>query len=243
MLRVILTFTLLFAVLLSESFSQTEKLSDKLPDELNQEQWEYVRDLYAVDAIKLLAKMDTLNAEIDSLKKLKEFTDNFDCETELLAIVGATKEQVADFRIKFDETERKIKSSNSTPDDASMKYLEEISSSRIKCLPEFNDRFNNLNKFIADINTNKNNNNTESKGSYTVVKGDCLWKISARSYSTPYLWPAIWEANRSEIFDPNFIYPGEVLKIPMINDEDRKNAMERSKHYRKSRKKQNNLQN
>lgn len=221
--------------------SQTETLSEKLPDELNQEQWEYVRDLYAVDAIKLLAKLDTLGVEIDSLKKLREYTENFDCETELLAIVGATREQVADFRIKFDNAERNIKSSNSTPDDASMKFIEEIRTSKIKCLPEFNDRFNSLNKFIAERNTKINI--TDSKNTYAVVKGDCLWKISSSNYRTPYLWPAIWEANRSEIDDPNFLYPGQVLKIPSINDEDRKNALERSKHYRKSRKTQNNLQN
>ncbi len=241
MLKALLISLTLLVCYTLPGISQTETLSDKLPDELNQEQWEYVRDLYAVDAIKLLAKLDTLGVEIDSLKRLREYTENFDCETELLAIVGATREQVADFRIKFDNAERNIKSSNNTPDDASMKFMEEIRTSKIKCLPEFNERFNSLNKFIAERNTKTNI--TDSKNTYSVAKGDCLWKISSTSYKTPYLWPAIWEANRSEIDDPNFLYPGQVLKIPSINDEDRKKALERSKHYRKSRKTQNNLQN
>lgn len=105
-------------------FAQTEKLPDELPKELNQKQWEFVRDLYAVDAIKLLAKMDTLALEIDSLKQLLIYTENFDCEAELYALVGATKEQVADYRRKFDEAESYINSRSSSPDDASKKLLQ-----------------------------------------------------------------------------------------------------------------------
>ena len=241
MLRSLLTFFILFPVFGLTNYAQTENFPDKLPDDLDQEQWEAVRDLYAVNAIKLLARLDTLNAQIDSLRSLRDYTNNLDCENELYAIVGATRDQVADFRIKFDETERKIKSINGAPDDASMRSIEEIRSSKIKCLPEFIDRYNSINKLIA--NYKSTDNITGTKGTYSVVKGDCLWKISSANYNTPYLWPAIWEANRSEIFDPNFIYPGEVLKIPLINEEDRKKAMERSKHYRKSRKTTNNLQN
>lgn len=241
LLRTLLTFFLLFPVFGINSYAQTENFPDKLPDDLNQEQWEAVRDIYAIDAIKLLAKLDTLNAHIDSLKNVNDYFEKLDCQSELLALAGATQEQVADFRIKFDEAERKIRSNNGAPDDASMRSIEEIRTSKIKCLPEFNDRFNSLNKLIA--NYKSTDNITETKGTYSVVKGDCLWKISSVNYNTPYLWPAIWEANRSEVFDPNFIYPGEVLKIPLINDEDRKKATERSKHYRKSRKTQKNLQN
>ncbi|MEO8513943.1 MAG: LysM peptidoglycan-binding domain-containing protein [Ignavibacteria bacterium] len=239
MLKYLLTVLFLFTLFGLRAYAQTENFPDKLPDDLNQEQWEAIRDLYAVDAIKLLAKLDTINLEIDSLKNVNNYYEKLDCEAELLAIIGATREQVSVFRIKFDEAEGKIKGNNGAPDDASMRIMEEIRMSKIKCLPEFNDRFSSLNKLIA--NYKPTDNTTETKGMYSVVKGDCLWKISSRSYSTPYLWPAIWEANRSEIFDPNFIYPGEVLKIPLINDEDRKKAVERSKHYRKKRKTQNNL--
>ena len=219
--------------------SQTENFPDKLPDDLNQEQWEMVRDLYAINAIKLLARLDTLGLEIDSLKKVKEYRDNFDCEKELYAVVGANHEQVRDFRIKFDAVERNIMSSQNTPDDASMREMSEISSSKIRCLPEFSDRYRSLNRYIASIGPNTNI--TESKDSYSVVKGDCLWRISKTSYDTPYLWPAIWEANKTDILDPNLIYPGLVLKIPIVNEDERNKAIERSKMYRRSRKSKNIL--
>ncbi len=51
--------------------------------------------------------------------------------------------------------------------------------------------------------------------SYTVVRGDSLWGISARSdiYGNPYQWPLIYKANRSKIKDADLIYPGQQFDI------------------------------
>lgn len=51
--------------------------------------------------------------------------------------------------------------------------------------------------------------------SYTVVSGDTLWGISARSdiYGNPYQWPLIYKANRSQIKDADLIFPGQSLSI------------------------------
>lgn len=202
-------------------FTQTEKLPDELPKELTQEQWEFVRDLYAVDAIKLLAKMDTLALEIDSLKQLLVYTENFDCEAELYAIIGATKEQVADFRRKFDEAESYINSRKNLPDESSKNYFNSINTSKIRCLPEFSDRFASL-KVIVDnyipVVTEKVSVNMLNPDEYIVIEGDNLSSISLKFYRNAYLWDIIWEANRSEIDDPDFLYPGQLLKIPQKNN-------------------------
>lgn len=50
--------------------------------------------------------------------------------------------------------------------------------------------------------------------SYTVVKGDCLWNIAKRYYGNGALYPRIFDANRSKIKDPHWIYPGQVFVIP-----------------------------
>jgi len=51
---------------------------------------------------------------------------------------------------------------------------------------------------------------------YTVVKGDSLSKIAKKYYGNAMKYPAIFEANREVIKDPDLIYPGQVLRIPKL---------------------------
>ncbi|MEM8969300.1 MAG: peptidoglycan-binding protein LysM [Bacteroidota bacterium] len=49
---------------------------------------------------------------------------------------------------------------------------------------------------------------------HTVEKGDSLSKIAKEVYGDPMKYPAIFEANKPMLKDPNLIYPGQVLRIP-----------------------------
>ncbi|PNH85413.1 nucleoid-associated protein YgaU [Vibrio diazotrophicus] len=51
---------------------------------------------------------------------------------------------------------------------------------------------------------------------YTVVKGDTLWDISAMYLNNPWLWPQLWDIN-SEIENPHLIYPGDQLYLVWNN--------------------------
>jgi len=53
---------------------------------------------------------------------------------------------------------------------------------------------------------------------YTVVKGDTLWDISAHFLKSPWLWPRLWQAN-SQIENPHLIYPGDLLTLIWIDGE------------------------
>ncbi|MBI4028910.1 MAG: LysM peptidoglycan-binding domain-containing protein [Candidatus Blackburnbacteria bacterium] len=51
--------------------------------------------------------------------------------------------------------------------------------------------------------------------SYTVVRGDSLWKIAVRAYGDGYQWVKIWKANKKIIANhPNLIYPNQTFNIP-----------------------------
>lgn len=50
---------------------------------------------------------------------------------------------------------------------------------------------------------------------YTVVRGDCLWNIAKKFYGNGSQYTKIYNANRDKIKNPNLIYPGQVLTIPV----------------------------
>ncbi len=50
---------------------------------------------------------------------------------------------------------------------------------------------------------------------YTIQPGDSLSKIAMKKLGNANLWPKIHEANKDTIKDPNKIFPGQVIKIPL----------------------------
>jgi LysM repeat protein len=51
---------------------------------------------------------------------------------------------------------------------------------------------------------------------YEVKKGDSLSKIAKQFYGDAMKYPAIFEANKPMLKDPNLIYPGQMLRIPKL---------------------------
>ena len=50
---------------------------------------------------------------------------------------------------------------------------------------------------------------------YEIVSGDTLGKISKKYYGKSSAYMRIFEANKDIISDPNKIYPGQKIRIPM----------------------------
>ncbi|MCC6866430.1 MAG: LysM peptidoglycan-binding domain-containing protein [Ignavibacteria bacterium] len=220
---------------------------DQQMEEMDEEEWQRQMDELNAEKTNLQSRLTALTSEIDGLKQTSANKDKEldKCESDLYALVGTTKSGVADFRKKFEETEKKINGKVGTPADARKMYFDEISKDKARCLPEFQDRYASMKKKLEDWEGMKT-----PEACYTVVKGDCLWKISKMKYGSPYYWPAIWDANKDgvanasalkhsrhkKVTNPNLIYPGQCLKIPTLTDAQKKEAQMKSKKYRKVRK-------
>lgn len=72
-------------------------------------------------------------------------------------------------------------------------------------------------KFVTE-NTNSNSirqtDNAPSKGNYTVVKGDSLWKIAKNFYGDGSKWKDIYNANTNVLYNPNVLKIGTILVLP-----------------------------
>jgi nucleoid-associated protein YgaU len=66
------------------------------------------------------------------------------------------------------------------------------------------------NEVVADIKAEK----TDLHGVYTVVAGDSLSKIAKKVYADANKYPAIFEANKDQLSDPDKIKVGQKLRIP-----------------------------
>jgi len=57
---------------------------------------------------------------------------------------------------------------------------------------------------------------TGTANTYTVVPGDCLWRIAASGdvYGNAGRWQRLYRANQKKIKNPDLVYPGQVLTIP-----------------------------
>jgi nucleoid-associated protein YgaU len=48
-----------------------------------------------------------------------------------------------------------------------------------------------------------------------VSRGDSLWRISRVTYGTGMRYAVVYKANRDQIRDPNRIYPGQIIVLPL----------------------------
>lgn len=62
------------------------------------------------------------------------------------------------------------------------------------------------------VNDSSNDEDSITSNTYTVQKGDSLWKIAVRKYGDGYQWTKI--AKENNLSHPNLIHVGNVLTIP-----------------------------
>ena len=55
-----------------------------------------------------------------------------------------------------------------------------------------------------------------ASGRLVVQPGQSLWLIARRTYGAGVRYTVVYQANRSQIRDPNLIYPGQVFRLPSL---------------------------
>jgi hypothetical protein len=234
-----------FAVITNSSDLKAQDDDDDMEmEEMDEEEWQRQMDECDARRNDLINQLSSLNTEIDGLLSTlaNKDVDLQRAEDDLYSAVGSSRAGVADYRSLFEQTERRINNCAGPEDAADIEatVFAEVAASRIRCLPEFWDRFQTMQQKLATCKAV-----TVTTGTYTVVKGDCLWKIAGmpEHYGNPRLWPAIWEANREGVVDapprtpktipnPNLIYPGQVLRIPTLTDAEKEATLRTRVNWR-----------
>ena len=161
---------------------------------------------------------------IDNLKKQIQDTDTQIDKTwdEIFALLGITRADYEKFQKELSDLESKVRSLQAlTPEqlyqrkaevDEADNTLQRLFKSPCALIPRIERRLNALQR---DIGALKARIPAPKSEIYSVVRGDCLWRIAAKPkiYNDPYKWLRIWSANLDKISNPDLIYPGQNFTI------------------------------
>jgi nucleoid-associated protein YgaU len=184
--------------------------------EMEEEEWEAEMSRLQERRESLNNEINTLNQDLNNLRQtsLQSYED---CMNELYAMVGATAQDIDNFRQAVAELNGRVNRKEGPKADR-QKDLDALKSNRISALPEFFDRVHNQMQRSMDAWVDE-----PQVIEYTVVRGDHLWGIARKQehYGNGFAWPVIYSANRDQIKDPDLIYPNQTFKVPPLSAEEK----------------------
>jgi nucleoid-associated protein YgaU len=201
--------SLLFLLSLS-SFAQDE--------EMTEDEWEAEMTRLTAKKQSLESEISTLTADIENLTTVRNgLQDPEVCIDELYALVGATRNDVDNFRNAVNELDGKIKRKEGPKPDRQAD-LDALKMNKISALPEFFDKVHNKMQAALDAWID-----APPVISYKVVRGDHLWGIAKKKehYGNAFAWPVIYKANRDKIKNPDLIYPAQEFSIPPLTQDEK----------------------
>lgn len=184
--------------------------------EMTEEEWEAEMSRLRERRESLNNEINTLNQDLNNLRQTNVQSYE-DCMNELYAMVGATKQDVDNFRQAVAELNGRVNRKEGPKADR-QKDLDALKTNRISAMPEFFDRVHNQMQRSMDAWVDE-----PQVINYTVKRGDHLWGIARKQehYGNGFAWPVIYQANRDQIKNPDLIYPDQSFKVPPLTAEEK----------------------
>lgn len=165
------------------------------------------------------------DAKIEELKKQLDQTQGEIDQTwnEIFTIAGQSKEQYNDYLQQLQQLKNDANAllnlsaedlySRMNEVDALQKKLDDLKKNPLSATSESAALIASIENLLSQC---KEKGKSAVPPSYTVLKGDCLWKIAAKPdiYGDGYAWMRIYTTNREQIKDPNLIYAKQIFMIP-----------------------------
>jgi hypothetical protein len=195
--------------------------------EMTEEEWEAEMSRLRERRESLNNEINTLNQDLNNLRETAVQSYE-DCMNELYAMVGATKQDIDNFRQAVAELNGRVNRKEGPKADR-QKDLDALKSNRISALPEFFDRVHNQMQRSLDAWVDE-----PQVINYTVKRGDHLWGIARKQehYGNGFAWPVIYRANRDQIKNPDLIYPNQSFKVPPLSAEEKDKYEKLRRNYK-----------
>lgn len=188
---------------------------------------EYQKKLEALQAREAAAK-SALDAANTTLVELKAQIADLEAQIaavwdEIYAFLNTNKEAVAAFDSKLDELEKRLNElAMLAPEQllARASELDEIAAIidtlRTDPISKLTAQHDRIELLSARVQSLKASLPKPKHDLYSVVRGDCLWRIAGKNeiYGDPWKWLRIWSYNKTQIKDPDLIYPKQQFTVP-----------------------------
>ena len=206
---------LFFVIILLSMCSLVVTAQEK--EDMTKEEWQNEINSLTAKKDSLNKTMLSLKTDIANLNQTDKGLQSYDdCINDVYSMLGATKNDVDNFRSELNGLASKIGGKEPEKNDKQTE-LDAMKKNKISALPEFFDKVHNqlqreLDAWIV----------VPPEVNYAVIKGDCLWNIAKKKefYANGFAWPIIYKSNRDEIKDPNLIFPKQIFRIPNLSDEE-----------------------
>jgi len=186
--------------------------------EMTKEEWQNQITKLSAQKESLTKETSALQTDVSGLNTNLSTIQSYDnCMDDLYAMVGAKKSDVDNYGKAVTELEGKIRRKEGPKADR-VKDLDALKANKISALPDFYNKVYNVLPGLLDAWVE-----APTEANYTVVKGDCLWRIAKKKefYGNGFAWPKIYQANRDQIKNPDLIFPKQIFKIPNLTEEEK----------------------